>query len=108
MIDDFGSGYSSLGYLSNLPLNTLKIDRSFIQGIHGDDRQKEILNAIVALTNRLNVSVVAEGIETQTQLNYLSDLGCAFGQGYLFSKPLHTEDVPVWLKTTKPHVITYA
>ncbi len=107
MIDDFGSRYSSLGYLSDFPLEILKIDRSFIQGIHGDNRRREILNAIVALTDRLNVSVVAEGIETQTQLNYLKNLGCAYGQGFLFAKPLPADDVPAWLKTHKSQIDAY-
>jgi len=98
-IDDFGIGYSSLGYLSHLPLEGLKIDRSFVQGILHNDRQKEIVNAIIALTSRLNVSVVAEGVETQEQLDYLRTIGCEFGQGYLIAKPLCSQDVPIWLNS---------
>lgn len=98
-IDDFGIGYSSLGYLSHLPLEGLKIDRSFVQGILNNDRQKEIVNAIVSLTSRLNVSVVAEGVETQEQLDYLRTIGCEFGQGFLIARPLTSQDVPVWLNS---------
>ncbi len=100
LVDDFGRGYSSLGHLSHLPLEALKIDRSFTKGIHGDNEQKDMLNAIVALTNRLNVNVVAEGIETTSQLEYLLDLGCSYGQGYLFAKPMETSAVPQWLQSS--------
>ena len=96
-IDDFGIGYSSLGYLSHLPLGGLKIDRSFVRGIMNNDRQREIVNAIVSLTSRLNVSVVAEGVETQEQMEYLKTIGCNFGQGFLIAEPLCSNDVPVWL-----------
>jgi diguanylate cyclase (GGDEF)-like protein/PAS domain S-box-containing protein len=96
-IDDFGIGYSSLGYLSHLPLGGLKIDRSFVRGITNNDRQREIVNAIVSLTARLNVSVVAEGVETQEQMDYLKTIGCQFGQGFLIAEPLSSNDVPVWL-----------
>ena len=100
LVDDFGRGYSSLGQLAHLPLEALKIDRSFTKGIHGDIQQKEILNAIVALTNRLNVNVIAEGIETTSQLEYLKGLGCSFGQGFLFAKPMETSAVPLWLQSS--------
>jgi len=100
LVDDFGRGYSSLGHLAHLPLEALKIDRSFTKGIHGDIQQQETLNAIVALTNRLNVNVVAEGIETPSQLEYLKGLGCSYGQGYLFAKPMETSAVPHWLQTS--------
>jgi len=96
-IDDFGIGYSALGYLSHLPLGGLKIDRSFVQGVTNNDRQREIVNAIVSLTSRLNVSVVAEGIETKEQMEFLKTIGCQFGQGYLIAEPLSSKDVPVWL-----------
>ena len=100
LVDDFGHGYSSLGHLAHLPLEALKIDRSFTKGIHGNIQQKETLNAIVALTNRLNVNVVAEGIETTSQLEYLRGLGCSYGQGYLFAKPMETSAVPHWLQSS--------
>jgi diguanylate cyclase (GGDEF)-like protein/PAS domain S-box-containing protein len=96
-IDDFGIGYSSLGYLSHFPLGGLKIDRSFVRGITNNDRQREIVNAIVSLTSRLNVNVVAEGVETQEQMDYLKTIGCQFGQGFLIAEPLRSNDVPIFL-----------
>jgi diguanylate cyclase (GGDEF)-like protein/PAS domain S-box-containing protein len=87
-VDDFGSGYSSLSYLSQLPVGCLKIDRSFIQGCTTDRRCKSIVQSIVSLSNALGLRIVAEGIETGEQLDYLKTLGCHEGQGYLFSRPL--------------------
>ena len=85
-IDDFGTGYSSLSYLHNLPLDSLKIDRSFVNNLnHHDDT---IIRTIVTLARALNLEVVAEGIETHEQLEQLTALGCDYGQGYLFAKPL--------------------
>lgn len=97
-IDDFGVGYSSLGYLSNLPMEGLKLDRSFVGGIMNDNRQREIVSAIISLTARLDVCVIAEGIETQEQMDYLKGLGCSCGQGFLISEPLSSGDVPLWLQ----------
>lgn len=87
-IDDFGTGYSSLNYLHHLPVHSLKIDRSFIRKIDSENQQYEVVNTIFALSKQLGLSVVAEGVETQEQFQYLKALGCEFGQGYLFSKPL--------------------
>ncbi len=101
LVDDFGSGYFSVGQLSNLPLSAIKIDRSFIKGIHGDHQQRQILNAIASLTNRLNVNVVAEGIETQIQLDTLKQMGFSYGQGYLIAKPMETNAVPLWLQSSQ-------
>src|SRR3954451_16386065 len=90
-MDDFGKGYSSLSYLHQFPFDTLKIDRSFIAriGVGGDNT--EIVRTIVTLANGLGLDVVAEGVETPTQLKLLGELGCQFGQGYLFSRPLAGE-----------------
>jgi diguanylate cyclase (GGDEF)-like protein/PAS domain S-box-containing protein len=87
-LDDFGTGYSSLSYLHRFPVNTIKIDRSFINGI--DDKQDcfEIVRTIVMLGQTLGMDVVAEGMETQEQLSLLQQLQCQYGQGYYFSKPL--------------------
>jgi diguanylate cyclase (GGDEF)-like protein len=87
-LDDFGTGYSSLSYLHRLPLNSLKIDRSFIMrlGISGESNQ--IVRSIIEMAQNLNLQVIAEGIETTEQLKELAELGCGFGQGYLFSRPL--------------------
>ena len=90
-IDDFGTGYSSLSYLHRFPINTLKIDRSFINQVGRGDANSEIVRTIVALANNLGMDVVAEGVETEEQLEYLKTLKCAYGQGYLFSKPVDGE-----------------
>ncbi|MGI0484579.1 EAL domain-containing protein [Pantanalinema rosaneae CENA516] len=87
-IDDFGTGYSSLNYLHRLPVNNLKVDRSFVNQIQPDQRKHQIVETIVALSNQLELDTIAEGIETQQQLEYLYHLGYKFGQGYLFSHPL--------------------
>ena len=87
-IDDFGTGYSSLGYLYKFPVNTLKIDRSFVSQSHVDNRQYRVVDTIVSLGKQLGLGVIAQGIETLQQLEWLRQLGCEFGQGYLFSKPL--------------------
>lgn len=87
-IDDFGTGYSSLNYLTNLPFDSIKIDRSFVLNMLEDDTSLEVIKAIIALAKGLGKEVVAEGIETKEQLERLQSLGCGFGQGYLFAKPL--------------------
>lgn len=90
-IDDFGMGYSSLSYLHRLPVNNLKVDRSFVSQIQTAKRNHQIVETIMALSNQLELDAVAEGIETQEQLEQLRTLGYKFGQGYLFSKPLSQE-----------------
>ncbi|HEX8463927.1 MAG TPA: EAL domain-containing protein [Abditibacterium sp.] len=87
-LDDFGTGYSSLSYLHNFPLDTLKIDQSFVRRIEPNGGNLEIVRTIVALARNLGMDVVAEGVETADQMQQLAALGCDFGQGYLFSKPI--------------------
>lgn len=87
-IDDFGIGYSSLSYLSNFPIQALKIDQSFIKKMSTDESQLKIVQSIIDLTHRLGLGVIAEGIESNTQLDQLQQMGCEFGQGFLISKPL--------------------
>jgi EAL domain-containing protein (putative c-di-GMP-specific phosphodiesterase class I) len=87
-IDDFGTGYSSLSYLKRFPVDTLKIDRSFVAGIEDDSQDTAIVNAVLALATALNLTVTAEGIETLEQLRRLHALGCDRGQGYYFAKPV--------------------
>ncbi|WP_432280159.1 putative bifunctional diguanylate cyclase/phosphodiesterase [Shewanella aestuarii] len=87
-LDDFGTGYSSLTLLQRLPAVKLKIDRSFIQDIITNDRDKNIVQGIVWTAQSLGLSVVAEGIENQEQLSFLREMKCNLGQGYFFSKPL--------------------
>ncbi|MGH8595861.1 MAG: EAL domain-containing protein, partial [Gammaproteobacteria bacterium] len=87
-IDDFGTGYSSLSYLKNFPVNTLKIDRSFVGDIRADQGDASIINAIVAMARGLKLDLIAEGVETRSQLKYLKSQGCAEVQGYIFSRPV--------------------
>lgn len=88
-LDDFGTGYSSLSYLQKFPIDVVKIDRSFIQGIESDSEKLEIVRAIIGLCRNLGIAVTAEGIETYEQYHILLELGCEYGQGYLFSHPLN-------------------
>ncbi|MCT7949870.1 EAL domain-containing protein [Ancylothrix sp. C2] len=90
-IDDFGTGYSSLSRLYSFPIQTLKIDRSFVSGMDISPANTEIVRTIIALGQNLGMQVTAEGIETAQQLRRLGELGCGFGQGYLFSKPLEPQ-----------------
>lgn len=87
-IDDFGTGYSSLSYLRNLPIDTLKIDQSFINNLHDDPSDIAIVKAIITMGQGLSVKIVAEGVETHEQLNLLRDLDCHYAQGYYIQKPL--------------------
>lgn len=87
-LDDFGTGYSSLKYLREFPLDCLKIDRSSIERIETDRRQRDLLASIVGMARALDLVVVAEGVETEGQLNILTDFGCDRLQGYYFSPPL--------------------
>ncbi len=91
-IDDFGTGYSSLSYLHRFPINTLKIDRSFVCTMEAGSENGEIVRTIIALAKSLNLNVIAEGIESIHQLHQLRVLGCEFGQGYLFSRPVPEEE----------------
>ncbi|ELS32321.1 MULTISPECIES: two-component system response regulator [Pseudanabaena] len=90
-IDDFGTGYSSLSYLHRLPINHLKIDRSFVMRIGKNGKNTEIIKAIIALAKSLDMFTIAEGVETQEQLAQIRELHCDFCQGYLFSRPVNAE-----------------
>jgi diguanylate cyclase (GGDEF)-like protein len=90
-IDDFGTGYSSLSYLHSFPINTLKVDRSFVRRIDGNPKNLGLIPAIMSIAQTMGMSAIAEGIETTQQLAQLRTLGCGFGQGYLFSKPMDAE-----------------
>lgn len=97
-IDDFGTGYSSLAYLQKLPVNELKIDRSFVTHLDGNARLQKLVGAIVKMGQSLDLSVIAEGIERQEEKQILQSLGCDAMQGYLASKPLHGEALQAWLQ----------
>ena len=97
-IDDFGTGYSSLAYLKRFPLNTLKIDRSFIQDITTNEDDREITKAIIAMGQNLRLKVLAEGVETFSQMEILRDSGCDYIQGYYYSRPLPAHDVFPYLE----------
>jgi len=97
-VDDFGTGYSSLSYLKRLPIDCLKVDRIFVKDITEDADDAEIVKAIIAMAHSLRMDVVAEGVETQDQLQFLRDLSCEEIQGYFFSPPLPLNDLKVWLR----------
>jgi diguanylate cyclase (GGDEF)-like protein/PAS domain S-box-containing protein len=97
-LDDFGTGYSSLSYLSQLPCDSLKIDKSFVNQMCTDVSCSEIVRTVVALATSLGKQVIAEGIETEAQADLLRSLGCGFGQGYLFSKPMAAEKATEYLR----------
>ncbi|MGF1541798.1 MAG: EAL domain-containing protein [Pleurocapsa sp.] len=97
-IDDFGTGYSSLSYLHRFHVDTLKIDRSFVSHIGDAGENTKIIETIVTLAHHLNMTVVAEGIETKSQKNYLQSVGCEAGQGYFFAQPLSAKGVELILQ----------
>lgn len=97
-IDDFGTGYSSLSYLKKYPISVIKIDRSFVEHALESTSNANLVKAIVMMGQSLEMKLVAEGIETPAQWNFLKDLGCDFAQGYLISKPLPFDDVTPLLK----------
>ncbi|MBA3814002.1 MAG: EAL domain-containing protein [Alphaproteobacteria bacterium] len=101
VIDDFGTGYSSLSYLKRFPVDKIKIDQSFVSGLPKDSDDAAIVRAILAMADQLNLEVVAEGIETKEQLDFLCKYSCNIGQGYLFSKPIPSEDFVNLLKKNK-------
>jgi diguanylate cyclase (GGDEF)-like protein/PAS domain S-box-containing protein len=101
-LDDFGTGYSSLGYLQQFPLHCLKIDRSFVSGVPGNERSEAITRAVVVLGKALHMRVVAEGVENHAQLDFLRNLGCDEVQGYLVSTPLPYDQLVRWLADRTP------
>lgn len=97
-VDDFGTGYSSLSYLKRFPLNILKVDKSFVDGLPQDEEDISISSAIINLAHSLNMQVIAEGVETKEQLTFLKEQGCNMVQGYYYSKPLPIHELEAWIK----------
>jgi len=100
-MDDFGTGYSSLNYLNRLPIDTLKIDRSFVRELSTDSKKLSLTQTIINLSHTLGMTVIAEGIETKDQQAILRELNCEYGQGYLFSKPISSTDAEILIATTQ-------
>jgi diguanylate cyclase (GGDEF)-like protein/PAS domain S-box-containing protein len=98
-IDDFGTGYSSLSYLHSLPIDALKIDRSFIKKLTAKGENQEIILSIMSLAKSMNIDVIAEGVELEYQLEQMKMLECQFGQGYLFSKPMEPDAIDAWIQS---------
>ena len=99
-IDDYGTGYSSLAQLKQLPVQELKIDRSFVQNLATDESDKIIVRSTIELAHNLGLSVVAEGIEDETALLWLKSHGCELGQGYFISRPLPVDTLNLWMEDT--------
>jgi len=96
-VDDFGTGYSSLSRLKDMPIDCLKIDRSFVSGIHGGMKDQSIICAIIAMAEGMNLKVIAEGVETKEQVDFLRGKQCQEAQGFLFSRPLSIQQVEAFL-----------
>ena len=92
-LDDFGTGYSTLRYLKRLPVDVLKVDRCFLDGLETDHRDAALMGAILAIGSRMDLEIVAEGIETKAQRELLRLSGCLLGQGFLFSQPLPADQI---------------
>jgi EAL domain-containing protein (putative c-di-GMP-specific phosphodiesterase class I) len=92
-IDDFGTGYSSLAYLKQMPVDIIKIDRSFVSGMSDNSADMQIVSSTIAMVQKLGMRVVAEGIETLAQMRLLQSLSCEIGQGYYISRPIPESDL---------------
>jgi diguanylate cyclase (GGDEF)-like protein len=97
VLDDFGIGFSSLGYLKRLPLSAIKLDRSFVENLTRDENDAAIVRAVAEMTGALGINVVAEGVETEDQLRAVEELGCGYAQGYFFARPVPADELDVLL-----------
>jgi EAL domain-containing protein (putative c-di-GMP-specific phosphodiesterase class I) len=107
-LDDFGTGYSSLSYVHRLPLDKIKIDRSFIQEIHGNGVARDIVKSMIGLISNLNLDCVTEGVETSEQYDMLRAFGCNVVQGFLFSRPIPQSEVGRFIADTHANPISIA
>jgi EAL domain-containing protein (putative c-di-GMP-specific phosphodiesterase class I) len=98
-LDDFGIGYSSLNYLRQFPVETLKIDRQFVQQLNSDVKNVIIIKTLIELAQRLNLKVIAEGIETEEQMNFLKEQYCDEGQGYFFARPMSASQFEEYMQS---------
>ncbi len=99
-LDDFGTGYSSLSYLKGLPIDTLKIDKSFIDTVVTDENTRIITESIIYMVKKLGFETIAEGVETQEQFDYLTKIDCDNIQGYYLGKPMPPEEIEVLIQKT--------
>jgi EAL domain-containing protein (putative c-di-GMP-specific phosphodiesterase class I) len=106
-IDDFGTGYSSMSYLKRFPINTIKVDRSFVRDLPDNEQDKAITKAIISMAHSLHMHVVAEGIETSGQESLLAAQGCISGQGYLYSVPVDAEQIGMLVDAEQPGAVSH-
>jgi EAL domain-containing protein (putative c-di-GMP-specific phosphodiesterase class I) len=96
-LDDFGTGYSSMGYLKRFPVDYMKIDRSFVEDLGEGGEDEAIVSGMVGLAHALGLGVIAEGVETESQLTRLREMGCELAQGFHLARPMPGEALPGWL-----------
>jgi EAL domain-containing protein (putative c-di-GMP-specific phosphodiesterase class I) len=105
VLDDFGVGFSSLGYLKRLPLSMIKLDRSFVENLAEDSQDAAIVRAVTEMTDTFGIAVVAEGIESERQVLMASELGCGYAQGYHFAEPAPPGEIPALLERPMPAIL---
>jgi len=107
-IDDFGTGYAMMQQLKNIPATELKIDKSFVMDMHSNDRDRIMVQKTIEMGHELGMHVIAEGVETQEQMDLLRENGCDSAQGYLFSRPIPVKEMVSWLETYRSRLVHYA